>query len=45
LLDCRFAVPPRAGYEVVVVPIKDGHATGEDDDFLTGFVTRAGVFA
>jgi len=33
---------PRAGYEVIVVPMKDGHATGEYDDFLTGFVTKDG---
>jgi glucose/arabinose dehydrogenase len=33
---------PRAGYEVVVVPMKNGHATGEYDDFLTGFVTKDG---
>lgn len=33
---------PRAGYEVILVPMKDGHATGEYDDFLTGFVTRQG---
>ena len=33
---------PRAGYEVIVVPMKDGHATGEYDDFLTGFVTKNG---
>ena len=33
---------PRAGYEVVVAPLKDGHATGEYDDFLTGFVTKDG---
>ncbi len=33
---------PRAGYEVVVVPMKDGHATGEYDDFLTGFLTKDG---
>ena len=32
----------RAGYEVVVIPMKDGHATGEYDDFLTGFVTPDG---
>src|SRR6202789_3919962 len=32
----------RAGYEVVSIPMKDGHATGEDDDFLTGFVTADG---
>lgn len=33
---------PRAGYEVIVVPIKDGHAPGEYDDFLTGFLTKDG---
>ncbi|MGA7158177.1 MAG: PQQ-dependent sugar dehydrogenase [Acidobacteriaceae bacterium] len=32
----------RAGYEVIVIPMKDGHATGEYDDFLTGFVTPKG---
>jgi glucose/arabinose dehydrogenase len=32
----------RAGYEVIAVPIKDGHATGEYEDFLTGFVTSDG---
>jgi len=32
----------RAGYEVIRVPIKDGHATGEYEDFLTGFVTPGG---
>jgi glucose/arabinose dehydrogenase len=32
----------RAGYEVISIPMKDGHATGEYDDFLTGFVTRDG---
>jgi glucose/arabinose dehydrogenase len=32
----------RAGYEVIVIPMKDGHATGEYDDFLTGFVTPQG---
>jgi glucose/arabinose dehydrogenase len=32
----------RAGYEVVSIPMKDGHATGEYDDFLTGFVTPDG---
>ncbi|MGA8938892.1 MAG: PQQ-dependent sugar dehydrogenase [Acidobacteriaceae bacterium] len=32
----------RAGYEVIVIPMKDGHATGEYDDFLTGFVTPDG---
>lgn len=29
----------RTGYEVVFVPLKDGHASGEYQDFLTGFVT------
>lgn len=33
---------PRAGYEVVRVPMKDGHATGSFEDFLTGFVTPDG---
>ena len=28
----------RTGYEVVLVPLKNGHATGEYQDFLTGFV-------
>lgn len=32
----------RAGYEVIVAPMKDGHATGEYQDFLTGFVTPDG---
>jgi glucose/arabinose dehydrogenase len=32
----------RAGYEVIRVPMKDGHATGEYDDFLTGFLTSDG---
>jgi len=32
----------RAGYEVVRVPLVNGHATGEYEDFLTGFVTDAG---
>lgn len=33
----------RTGYEVVRVPLhQDGHATGEYQDFLTGFVTAAG---
>jgi glucose/arabinose dehydrogenase len=33
---------PRAGYEVITVPVKDGKAVGEWDDFLTGFVTPEG---
>ena len=33
---------PRAGYEVIVVPMTNGKATGEYDDFLTGFVTKDG---
>jgi glucose/arabinose dehydrogenase len=32
----------RAGYEVISIPMHDGHATGEYDDFLTGFVTPQG---
>jgi glucose/arabinose dehydrogenase len=32
----------RAGYNVIVIPMKDGKATGEYDDFLTGFVTADG---
>jgi glucose/arabinose dehydrogenase len=29
----------RAGYEVIRVLMKNGHATGEYEDFMTGFVT------
>jgi glucose/arabinose dehydrogenase len=32
----------RTGYEVVRVPLKNGHAAGEYEDFLTGFVTDKG---
>jgi glucose/arabinose dehydrogenase len=33
----------RAGYEVIRIPMKDGHARdGSYEDFLTGFVTRDG---
>jgi glucose/arabinose dehydrogenase len=32
----------RAGYEVIRVPIHDGKATGEFEDFLTGFTTPDG---
>jgi len=32
----------RTGYEVIRVPIKNGQATGEYEDFLTGFVTPNG---
>jgi glucose/arabinose dehydrogenase len=32
----------RAGYEVVRIPMKNGHATGEFEDFLTGFTTADG---
>ena len=32
----------RAGYEVIVASVKDGHATGEYEDFLTGFITADG---
>ncbi len=32
----------RGGYEVVRVPMQDGHATGAYEDFLTGFITPDG---
>ncbi len=32
----------RAGYEVIRLPMHDGHATGEYEDFLTGFTVGAG---
>lgn len=32
----------RTGYEVIMVPIEKGHATGEYEDFLTGFVLPDG---
>jgi len=32
----------RAGYNVIFIPMKNGHATGEYDDFLDGFVTKDG---
>ncbi len=32
----------RAGYEVIRVPLKNGRATGEYEDFVTGFVTSEG---
>jgi glucose/arabinose dehydrogenase len=32
----------RSGYEVIRLPMKNGHATGEYEDFLTGFVTSDG---
>jgi glucose/arabinose dehydrogenase len=32
----------RAGYEVIAIPMQNGHATGEYMDFLTGFVTADG---
>jgi len=32
----------RSGYEVIRLPMHDGHATGEYEDFLTGFVTADG---
>ncbi|MEI9979014.1 MAG: PQQ-dependent sugar dehydrogenase [Edaphobacter sp.] len=31
-----------AGYEVIRIPMRGGHATGEYEDFLTGFVTPEG---
>jgi glucose/arabinose dehydrogenase len=33
---------PRAGYEVIHIPMHDGQATGEYEDFLTGFLTPDG---
>ena len=32
----------RSGYEVIRLPMKNGHATGEYEDFLTGFVLPDG---
>jgi glucose/arabinose dehydrogenase len=32
----------RTGYEVIFVPLKDGRATGEYEDFVSGFVTPDG---
>jgi len=32
----------RAGYEVIRLPMHEGHATGEYEDFLTGFVLPDG---
>jgi glucose/arabinose dehydrogenase len=32
----------RTGYEVIRLPMKDGHATGEYEDFLTGFTIGDG---
>jgi glucose/arabinose dehydrogenase len=32
----------RTGYEVIRVPLKNGRATGEYEDFVTGFVTEQG---
>jgi glucose/arabinose dehydrogenase len=33
----------RSGYEVIRLPMKNGHATGEYEDFLTGFVNPNGT--
>ena len=33
---------PRGGYEVITVPVEGGKATGEYEDFLTGFVLPGG---
>jgi glucose/arabinose dehydrogenase len=33
---------PRGGYEVIRLPMHNGHATGEYEDFLTGFVLPGG---
>ena len=32
----------RAGYEVIRIPMHNGHADGSYEDFLTGFVTTDG---
>jgi glucose/arabinose dehydrogenase len=32
----------RTGYKVIRIPLKDGKATGEYEDFLVGFVTQEG---
>ena len=32
----------RSGYECIRLPMRSGHATGEYEDFLTGFVTADG---
>ncbi len=32
----------RTGYKVIMVPVENGAATGEYEDFLTGFVTENG---
>jgi len=32
----------RTGYEVIMAPMKDGHALGSYEDFLTGFVNDKG---
>ncbi|HEY6848239.1 MAG TPA: PQQ-dependent sugar dehydrogenase [Terracidiphilus sp.] len=32
----------RGGYEVIRIPMENGKATGEYEDFLTGFVTKDG---
>lgn len=32
----------RVGYEIIRVPLKNGKATGDYEDFLTGFVTAEG---
>ena len=34
---------PRGGYEVIRLPMVNGHATGEYEDFLTGFVLPDGT--
>jgi glucose/arabinose dehydrogenase len=32
----------RTGYELIRVPLEDGHASGEYEEFMTGFVTPQG---
>ena len=36
-------VPSEAGYEVIRLPMVNGHSTGEYEDFLTGFVLPNGA--
>jgi glucose/arabinose dehydrogenase len=33
----------RTGYKLIRIRLRDGHATGEYEDFMTGFVTREGA--
>jgi glucose/arabinose dehydrogenase len=33
----------RAGYEIIRIPMHNGHADSSYEDFLTGFVTKDGL--